>query len=221
MTDKYTGQADDKTYTGTEVDITYSTKRCLHAAECTTHLAEVFDVKKRPWINADGTSAERIAQVIQTCPSGALHYQPKNEELIESVPSSNRIIVHTDGYLQFIGNLVIQGGQVQIEDETRATLCRCGASEKKPFCDNTHQQIDFQTDTLTFVKQDDEAEQGGQLIITAHANGSYEVGGNFQIEDENGTVIFTGSKTWLCRCGGSNKKPFCDGTHNNNDFAAD
>lgn len=221
MAEKYTGRTDDKHYKGAQVDITYSLKRCIHAAECTTRLAKTFDVKKRPWINADGASAEQIAEVIQVCPSGALHYEAKDDELHETSPSINRIIAHSDGYLQFIGNLVIQGANVQIDHETRATLCRCGASENKPFCDNAHKTIDFVTPELIVVKHDETADQGGQLVITAHKNGSYKVVGNLQIEDEHGTVIFTGSKTWLCRCGGSNKKPFCDSTHNKNGFTAE
>ncbi len=223
MDKKYTGKEQDKVYSGNEVDITYNLRRCIHAEECINHLAEVFDVNKRPWIQPDGAPVEQVASVLQTCPSGALHYIPKDERLAEPIPEINRIIVQKDGYLRFIGNLNIQASNVEIEQETRATLCRCGASARKPFCDNTHKEIDFETAQLTVVQQNEDEEnmEASQLVITATANGSYKVEGPFQIEDEDGTIIFSGTKTWLCRCGSSNKKPFCDSTHKKIDFSAE
>ena len=221
MTEKYTGKAKDRRYEGEDVDITYSLKRCIHAKYCVDRLAEVFDVDKRPWIDANGASANRVADVIEMCPSGALHYDRKDGEAGEAVPDINRIIVHPNEYLQFIGDLEIHGANVEIEAETRASLCRCGASTNKPFCDNTHLKIDFETADLDVVKVDETSEQGGKLKITATPNGPLEVVGNLQIEDTSGNVIFTGTKTWLCRCGASNKKPFCDGTHNQIEFEAE
>ncbi len=221
MSDTYHGKVDDRRYTGDEVDITFSGKRCIHARFCVTRLAEVFDIDKRPWIHADGVSVDRVAEVIEMCPSGALHYERKDGKAGESTPTLNRIIVHQNEYIQFVGNLKLQGAQVDIQDETRTSLCRCGDSEKKPFCDNTHKKENFQTEQLEVVKVDDAAETGGELTVTAHENGPYEVVGNFQIENVAGQVIYTGSKTWLCRCGGSNKKPFCDGAHKENGFIAD
>lgn len=221
MTDTYTGRAQDKRYTGEDVDITYSTKRCIHAARCTANLSTVFDIKKRPWINPDGDSADNIAETITLCPSGALHFERKDGGASEPTPEINRIIVQKDGYIQLIGDLEINGASTAVENETRATLCRCGQSTNKPFCDNTHKEIDFETADLDVVKVADDAEQGGKLIVTATENGPYKVEGNFQIEDEDGKIIFNGDKTWLCRCGGSSKKPFCDGTHNKNSFKAE
>lgn len=221
MTEKYTGTTQDRRYEGKNVDITYNLKRCIHAKVCVNRLSEVFDVDKRPWIDADGASADDVANVIQLCPSGALHYERKGDGTGEPIPPVNRIILHPDEYIQFIGNLEIQGATVDLQAETRASLCRCGASSNKPFCDNTHKEIEFTAETTTPMKVDDDRKMGGNLQITAHADGPYEIVGNFQIEDVEGEIIFTGTKTWLCRCGGSNKKPFCDGTHNNNGFQAE
>jgi CDGSH-type Zn-finger protein len=41
--------------------------------------------------------------------------------------------------------VVTQGGE-PIAHETRLALCRCGASDNKPFCDKTHRRIGFVTD---------------------------------------------------------------------------
>ena len=37
-------------YKGKDIDVTYNVELCIHAAECTQGLPEVFDTEKRPWI---------------------------------------------------------------------------------------------------------------------------------------------------------------------------
>ncbi|MGB0092348.1 MAG: (4Fe-4S)-binding protein [Solirubrobacteraceae bacterium] len=64
-----------RTYTGERVTVYYEACRCLHFAECIRGLSEVFDVRKRPWIQPDNAPAELVAEVIRRCPSGALHYE--------------------------------------------------------------------------------------------------------------------------------------------------
>ena len=53
------------------------------------------------------------------------------------------------------------------------------------------------------------------IIIKLVENGPYHVTGDFRLVDHEGNVIPTipGKRISLCRCGGSTKKPFCDGTH--------
>jgi len=51
--------------------------------------------------------------------------------------------------------------------------------------------------------------------ITPTNNGPLRVEGDFEIVDTKGKVFGLGGRTAvsLCRCGHSNNKPFCDGTH--------
>lgn len=219
---KYRGTADDKRYVGTEGDITFSPRRCIHAARCVSQLAEVFDVEKRPWIQPDGAGREQIAGVVAQCPSGALHYEPKDGGALEAVPSENVITLQPGGYLQFRGNLQIGGAAVDIEEETRATLCRCGASEKKPFCDNSHRDIQFDTEPPGAIDEKDGRMQGGRLLIEPQPDGPLKVSGNFTIRNEKGEAVFQAeAKTaWLCRCGASKSKPFCDQSHRDVGFEA-
>jgi CDGSH-type Zn-finger protein/uncharacterized Fe-S cluster protein YjdI len=221
MSEQYTGKAQDRRYKGTDVDITYSLKRCIHAAECVNHLRSVWDKDKRPWINPDGAPVAEVAAVIELCPSGALHYERKDGGAAETAPSENRIILWRNGPIQIEGDLALQGATVAIEQETRVTLCRCGASANKPFCDNHHEQIQFEATPPSVVKVEADAASGGKLTITVNPNGPLGIEGNMQLINETGEVIFTGSKTWLCRCGGSQKKPFCDSTHKQSGFAAE
>lgn len=53
--------------------------------------------------------------------------------------------------------------------------------------------------------------------ITVNNNGSLIIDGDFEIVDKNGNTYDLGGreKVTLCRCGLSNNKPFCDGSHRN------
>jgi CDGSH-type Zn-finger protein len=49
--------------------------------------------------------------------------------------------------------------------------------------------------------------------ITVHANGPYEVQGELVVCGADGRTLREGKRMYLCRCGHSANKPFCDGTH--------
>ena len=53
----------------------------------------------------------------------------------------------------------------------------------------------------------------GSLEITPTKDGPLEVAGNVEIVSGTGRTLTRTTKTWLCRCGQSSKKPYCDGTH--------
>lgn len=57
-----------------------------------------------------------------------------------------------------------------------------------------------------------------KTTFKALKNGPLEVSGKFIIKNSDGTVIEAPDPVYLCRCGGSKNKPFCDGTHNRNGF---
>ena len=138
-------ERDIHTYTSEDIDVTWDGKRCIHAAECVRRLGEVFDTSKRPWVQPDKASAERVAEVIHHCPTGALHYKRKDDGSAEPVPEETTVQLAGDGPLYLRGNIVLKDteGNVLLED-TRMALCRCGASENKPLCDNSHKKIGFE-----------------------------------------------------------------------------
>ncbi|NJR12875.1 iron-binding protein [bacterium] len=178
--DIYTGKMMDRRYVGEHVDILYSAKRCIHAEECIHRLAAVFDAKRRPWILPGATPAETVAEVVAHCPSGALHYESKDGavDIRETPPPTNEITLWHNGPLQFSGELHITGANVQINDETRVTLCRCGQSQSKPFCDNSHKTSGFDgtvTAPLTALPTRD----GGPLKISVSPNGPLVLEGAF------------------------------------------
>ncbi|MBB6634312.1 (4Fe-4S)-binding protein [Cohnella thailandensis] len=72
--------ADFKRYAGKEIDVLFAAELCAHSGTCVRGLPRVFDVRRRPWVLADAESAERIAELVDRCPSGALRYERKEVE---------------------------------------------------------------------------------------------------------------------------------------------
>lgn len=213
-----------RTYSSDDIDVTWSLKRCIHAAECVQGAPAVFDVNKRPWIQPDHADADTLAAVIERCPTGALHYTRKDGGPGEPTPDANHITIDADGPLYVKGDLTLSlpGDEGTLAD-TRIALCRCGASKNKPFCDNTHKDADvaFQDPGTPAVSQlGPEAEQT-PLALNPAPNGPILVKGQFEIVTALGTVSFRGESAALCRCGGSGNKPFCDGTHTKIGFEAE
>jgi uncharacterized Fe-S cluster protein YjdI len=54
--------------------------------------------------------------------------------------------------------------------------------------------------------------------VTASAQGPLLVRGGVRVLAADGSVLYEGERVALCRCGGSQNKPFCDGTHTTNGF---
>lgn len=61
-------------YTGEHVDVFFNGDICTHSGNCVRSNTSVFNLKNKPWINANAASAEEIKGIIDNCPSGALKY---------------------------------------------------------------------------------------------------------------------------------------------------
>ena len=131
-------------YAGKDIGVTYDAERCIHAAECTRSLPAVFDVSRRPWIQPDAASADAIAAVVAKCPSGALHFTRRDGGSPEAPPEQTSVTVTPGGPLYVRGLVRVESldGNLILSD-TRVALCRCGQSQNKPFCDNSHLAVSF------------------------------------------------------------------------------
>lgn len=58
------------------------------------------------------------------------------------------------------------------------------------------------------------------ITIQVYDNGPYLIRGGATMTDAEGNVYESKDTIALCRCGASNNKPFCDGTHKGNGFAS-
>lgn len=193
-----------KTYDGTDISISFDMKRCIHARNCFLKLPKVFDPAQRPWVQPDNAPAEEIAAMVRTCPSGALNFKMA-DGTAEAPPQINRIAVLENGPLALAGDL---------DGETRLTLCRCGLSKNKPYCDFSHVDGGFAATGEPAPKSPAETDaQGGAIALTPVPNGPLKVAGAVELTTGTGRKIAKLDGAFLCRCGASKNKPYCDGSH--------
>ncbi len=204
---------------GKKLLLRFEAKRCIHARHCVLSAPKVF-LANTPgaWIFPDEAHVETLVTVAHDCPSGAITYARLDEGPAESAPEVNVLRVRENGPLAVHAEIALQGQRPMF----RATLCRCGASKNKPFCDGTHAAVEFtasgepKTDAASPLLRRD-----GPLTVVPRRDGPLAVQGNLEICAGTGRTVRRTTQCVLCRCGGSKTKPFCDGTHRTNGFTAE
>lgn len=195
---------------GELIDISFDGKRCIHSRNCVLGRPDVFEPNAPgEWIHPAGGSVEAITEIAHGCPSGAIGYTRKDGGPQEMPPPVNTVRVRENGPLAFHAQLSV-GDEAMI----RATLCRCGASANKPFCDGSHAAVAFVATGEPAAKESPAlVARDGTVSVTPTANGPLMVAGNLEIVSGTGRTIARSTKTFLCRCGHSANKPYCDGSH--------
>lgn len=114
---------------------------CEHAGFCSNRVTNVWKMIRR---TADPEVRDRLITMVSNCPSGRLAVaepdgapiEPGFEASIATVP---------DGPLWVRGGIPVTAPDgFTYEVRNRVTLCRCGKSGNKPFCDGTHADIGFE-----------------------------------------------------------------------------
>lgn len=196
---------------GKKVLLKFEGKKCIHSRQCVLGRPDVFVPNvSGEWIHPDAATPEELAALAQSCPSGAIQYERLDGGAQEAAPIVNLARVRENGPLALHADLEVDGQKVGY----RATLCRCGASQNKPFCDGAHATAGF---TATGEPGTDASEalqaRNGCVKVTAAKDGPLLVDGNLELVSGTGRTLNRVVKTALCRCGQSGKKPYCDGTH--------
>lgn len=133
-------------YKNSKITVRWDSKKCSHSAVCIRSLPEVFDLNQRPWVNIDGAASDKIRETIDNCPSGALTYELPSASNVNS-ETLHEIKLLKNGPIVIKGSFkVIDSGGTEFVKEGSFSLCRCGASENKPFCDGTHKKTSFVAD---------------------------------------------------------------------------
>lgn len=139
-----------KSYVGKKITIHDNRSICSHAAECVNNLPSVFRLNQRPWIDPDDETItiEKIIETIRKCPSGALSYSIDGIGY-RDYDGKPLVKVSKDGPYLVSGGIELIGGEAEFPQNVSKehyTLCRCGASNNKPFCDGSHNSINFRDD---------------------------------------------------------------------------
>jgi len=147
-----------KKYTNGEITVFWKSSLCIHVGECFGTLPSVFKPGDSPWIDMNGAPTEDIIHTVNKCPTGALTYkynkdiEEEEEKKLkaENEATSTNTIKEEDNNCTNIkitdnGPYIIEGkyklfnkqGEILSENK-KITLCSCGKSNKKPFCDGSH-----------------------------------------------------------------------------------
>ena len=155
----------DRQYTNGEITVFWKPAKCIHATTCFRELLEVYNPRKRPWVNMKGASTERIIEVTNKCPTQAIswkynkdlekppqeEHQPEDEETPETIhkkketqESKVKIQIIKNGPVLVEGDFNVIGPDGnELRTLGMTSFCRCGNSGSQPFCDGTHRKVNF------------------------------------------------------------------------------
>lgn len=66
-------------YKNADITVIWQPGLCQHSRNCFRGLPEVFDPRKKPWIEVDKSNTQAIIDQVKKCPSGALSFVFNNE----------------------------------------------------------------------------------------------------------------------------------------------
>ena len=140
-------------YHNNDITVIWKPDVCIHSTLCWKGLIEVFNPKERPWIKMEGATTERIIEQVRKCPSGALSYFLNENKMEESAPGKiiaesaqiMKIQVTPNGpYIIRTECLIVHSDGREETKTGSVSLCRCGSSATKPYCDGSHRRIGFE-----------------------------------------------------------------------------
>ena len=136
--------------------------------------------------------------------------QKGNKRVPKRLEVPNEAMVTSGGPLKITGNLTLIDEDGGVTHANHLTLCRCGASQSKPICDEKHFDIEF-LDTGNIHRASDcmPVKRPQTLTVTCIKDGPLKYRGYLRVFNSKGQEALS-MQGALCRCGKSTKKPFCD-----------
>lgn len=203
---------------GSKMILRFSGKRCIHARQCVLRAPDVFKANVQgPWIDPDAMDVDDLAAIAHDCPSGAISYERLDGRPNEKMPPVNLAQVRENGPIALHAEIQMNGTAAG----TRATLCRCGMSANKPFCDGSHVAAGFSASGEPATKESAVlAKRNGPVNIQPVPDGPLKLSGPLELTSGTGRTINRVETAFLCRCGQSKNKPYCDGSHKAAGFTA-
>jgi CDGSH-type Zn-finger protein/uncharacterized Fe-S cluster protein YjdI len=203
-----------RTYETDRIRVHWDSSKCIHTARCLNAAPQVFETGRRPWIDVEAADADAVAGAVERCPSGALWYERLDDAPGEQRAQPTLCVPIDDGPLMLRGDLVVhdEAGE-EIAAEPRLTLCRCGGTRNPPFCDNSHLERSFRSGRAEVVRDGEVEPADGPTEVDPQPDGPLRLRGRIVIVNTDGRRLADVNEVFLCRCGRSRSKPFCDGSH--------
>ena len=130
-----------KVFKGDKIVVKDGHSLCVHAGYCGTRFTNIWKMLKE---SGDPEVRDKIKVMVDLCPSGTLaHALDESSEVVEpELPKEIGVVA--DGPLWVSGRITVERRDGKpIEVRNRITLCRCGQSANKPFCDGMHKENGF------------------------------------------------------------------------------
>ena len=164
----------ERKYSNGEITVYWKPRECIHSSVCYMNLLDVFNPRKRPWVNMSGASTEKIIEVVNQCPTEALTWKWNDEEKNKTVTEADtnhikfkrpfdfeqeerdsivevkaneplKIQVMKDGPYVVEGTFIlVKSDGSEVNMKGMSSFCRCGNSSSMPFCDGSHRKTGFQ-----------------------------------------------------------------------------
>lgn len=134
-------------YQSAELVVTFDPNLCKQFGVCLRGNPAVFDRTRPEWIQLPDEGPDEVARLVAQCPSGALQALRPGVRPGAALPSAGVSIAATPH-----GPIVVKG-PVRLElptgrqEERKGafSLCRCGQTQRSPFCDGSHATTGFRS----------------------------------------------------------------------------
>lgn len=122
-----------KEFTNGELTIVWRPVKCIHSGICVKTLPEVYDPNKKPWIQPENATTEKLVRQVGACPSGSLtafFNQDEKNGFFSENEEKKRYELKIDGHIAFIdyikakGNIYLTHTEVPTELEGRGVGSR-------------------------------------------------------------------------------------------------
>jgi len=125
-------------YKGKDITVHFNRSICAGTSSCVKGSPSVFlSGERKDWIRPNEDSVESIIATIKTCPSGALSYSI-NDSLHLDTRETPKVTIVKNGPYSVEGVVCKHKNLPNNFCESKYTLCRCGFSKNKPYCDYSH-----------------------------------------------------------------------------------
>ena len=136
-----------KEYTRGDLTVVWQPHLCIHSGVCFRSLPFVFKPRERPWVQLEGSQDQAIIDTVNACPSGALslkHTVVEEVKVVSETINWQKVHVLKNGPLRIkeACQVILSDGTI-LDKPFGVSLCRCGGSKEKPFCDGSHKVNGF------------------------------------------------------------------------------